>query len=313
MATTAELIHAGFAARATFNGSPVSCTGFSIASSTNLLESGGGYGGKLNDPDKRGVHSPFILDLTNISGSLTYEPTVNQIKNLVEWIDDRGNYRPMTYQRGADTLNFDKCFLQSFTLSAAEGGIVSADANLWMYKTKYWGGTLGGATGEDNIGTPIFTGAFDVDDDDTGPVPYWYTGVEFKPGGAEDVKMDVISWSCTISQSLVNKMYTKPPAHVEMPTDGSAPLPGAVMVGPLMADLSMDVIIAKNKLDFEDIFQMGDDDETEVNIKIGGKDGKNILKFKRMVVGSIDPTLDDAAGANSVSLSYKAYSVKTKD
>lgn len=280
-----ELIFSGFSAKAKFDGEQISCTSFAVKTNQNVLESSSAYGGQISG-DHMAVHSPFLLDISEVSGSIGFEPTVSQLINLGNWIRNRNSSKSVSFSTGSNStdLEYDECYFQSIGISCSENSLVTADIDMWMYQNKWATGTIGGATQRNSVGSPV-----------TNVIPFWATTLEGLPNN------DIVSWNLNISQQLTMKYYCN-----GLNSSTEAVLPENIFVGPLTADLNVNLIIAKNAINIEDVLKKGKPTD-KITLKLNGT---SILDMGKFVMTSLDPTLDDIGGANSISLSYKAYEVK---
>ena len=269
------------------------------------METSGGYGGTITPTGNSssasstmGVHAPFILDVTEVAGSLGFEPTRDQLKNLGSWVSNRNASKPITFSIGSNStkLDYNECYFQSIALTASENSLLTATVDMWMYQTNFApDGYLGGPTSREAVGTPV-----------TDLIPYWATSVTGLPNG------DVMSWSLTISQQLSKKFYCRG-SDTSIIT---APLPGNIYVGPLGAELTVDLLLTDEEINITDLLMQGTSSNV-ITVSLAGEmtpTNSNpapipILTMSRFVLTSLTPTFGDKGGPSSISLSYKAYNV----
>ena len=269
-------------------------TAFGISEAQNILETAGTYGGQIQG-DNIGIASPNMLSLGEVTGSVTYDITINQADKLKEWLKNRNDTRIIeakTGDMGSAKLLYGDCYFQSITMNASENSIVSADVDFWIYKKALTEGSIGGAIskyglrGQDNNGNPISDPeSFKFTDDEKNVIPYWKTKLDGFP-------LNIIAWNISITQTLTKKFYC------DGLTDEKSPLPRAVFVGPLNVEFGVTVLLNNDVVDLSTL--TGDLDLT---LKLGSVDFINVKKVKLL---SVSPDLT-ATGMRTIDLSYKAF------
>lgn len=289
-----NIVFPGFSGQGTFDGSRVSLISFDVQTSANLIESNGAYGGEVDGDSNVAVGAPFLIDVPDISGTIGFEPTFAQVILLSNWIYDRNSSKSVGFSVGSDSktsLTYNECFFESIGLRCSQNDLLNVDINMWMYQTKWCNGSLSGSTAKQGL-TPIFTNT-------VRPIAFWETKIEGLPTG------EVLSWNLTINQQLTRKYYCDGSEFDE--ENNEPPLPKDVFVGPLNVELSVDILIAETDIPYSSILKKGGNNDT-ISVYVRNQ---KMFSCSRYVMTSLNPTLSDSVGANSVSLVYKAYKQET--
>ena len=262
-------------------------TAFGISESQNILESSCGYGGQIqNINDKMGVASPNIIGLGDVTGSVTYDITINQANNLKDWLTNRNNSRIIeakTGDMGASELLYGECYFQSITLNASENSIVSADVDFWMMRKALTEGSIGGAISKFGL-----RGNNKLEDYEKEIIPYWKTKID-------GFNLNIIAWNISITQTLAKKFYC------DGLDDDGPPLPRAVFVGPLNIELGVTALLSNDVVDLSTL-----SGNLNLTLQLGSVD---FIKVENVKLISISPDLT-ATGMRTIDLSYKAFKLK---
>ena len=214
------------------------CTGASVPKSRVRLDSSAGYGGQIKAPVAEiAIGSPYNYDWTAYDGSMDVELTKDFYDRQIKpWIFDRQKAAVVTLQsREGNVQRFDKCYWNSISISASDGGAVTASIGfVAMERDAY---TIGGDYIGNKVGDEIFCSSpsYNVPDplnpsnDNVNPIPYWNTKIEINGSLVE-----FVTWTIELSQEVV-KFF-----GCEGNTNPVEPL--YVAVGPMTARVSGDYI-----------------------------------------------------------------------
>ena len=212
------------------------CTGASVPKSRVRLDSSAAYGGQIKTPvPEIAIGTPHTHDWTAYDGSMDVELTKDFYDNqLKPWIFDRQKAAIVTIQsRSGNVQRFTKCYWNSISISASDGGAVTASIGfVAMQRDTY---TIGGDYLGNKVGDEGFCSlqSFGVPDplnpggSNNVPIPYWNTQVKIN-----SVVEEFITWTIDFSQEVVKFFGCE---------DNANPVePKYVAVGPMAASFSGD-------------------------------------------------------------------------
>lgn len=291
--TTISVTFDGAGTRVKLDDKTLLTTAFSISENQNVIESNCAYGGTITG-EHLGFATPNVLGFGEVTGSVTYDITKNQLDTLKTWLNDRNSSKTINAETGSgsngssSSLAYGECYFQSMTLNASENSIVSADVDFWIYKKALTDGSVGGSISKSGL-----QGATALTDEEKEVIPYWKTKIDSFP-------LKVIGWNISITQTLVKKFYCEGGSSGTSGTgfDDVAPLPKAVFVGPLNIEMSVTALLENEVVDLSTL--SGD---LNLTLKIADVDFIQIDKVKLL---SVSPDLT-AKGMRTIELSYKAY------
>lgn len=296
MADVSKVIFSNFNTKIMFDtaddiwqSSPVIADAFSMSENQNILESSCGYGGQIQG-EFIGVASPNMTSFGDVTATLSYNLTKNQLAKISTWINSsnpelaRNSSRMILCENSAESkLAYGECYFSSIALSASENSLVNCDLELWMYQNALSSGSIGGAV---SMGQrePYFT--------DKEVIPYWATTIKITNKDKEIVPLEIVSWNVDVNQTLTKKFYCE-----GLATDDS-PLPKDVYVGNLNIDLSITAVIPNT------VFQMSDlTGDLNFDIILAGVTFLSISKVK---IVSASPDLTDKGG-RFITLNYRVF------
>lgn len=279
------LIYSGFSTRINFDNEDMICTSYGVSENASSLESGSGYGGKLESLTDMAIGSPYVLDFGEVTGNFAVQPTKEHVSNFLTWVKTERNAKRALklYTGKTSTITYDECYFNSMGFSASEGDVVSTDVGLYIVSKAFDSGKkVGGEANE--------TGNFDVSD--YALIPYWQTSL--------DMFDDVISWNLNFSQSVTPRFYCKG----EFSSVDEPPEPDFVLIGLLNVELSFSLMVAKEVLEYSEAFS---DFTEDCKVDMAGSS----ITLKKLVSDSLSPSVTDAGSYATVDLSYKAHELES--
>jgi len=294
----------------------ISCSSLSFSTNAQLLSSNASYGGALNINATRnlGVSSPFKLDFPDISCSLTFEPTYEQLKNIINWLKKRNDYAKLTIENGDDEIEFDECYLQSISLNVSKDQLLTVTISLYV-REEYNQAihSIGGMKDYPNKNAnsdnyPV--GGIDaLWDNDKALVPYYVTGLETKNLG-NYIDDRVSSWSVTFSHNILKKTFCRG-IRSNAIHEKAAPLPSHIMFGPLIIDATFNVFTGDKSVDHDDLLffvQFVSNTMTDKNKSIEFKTyNRKLFDLSLFMLNSITPNVGDMHDVYSVDIGMNAY------
>jgi len=185
------------------------CTGASVPRSRVRMDSSAAYGGNIKTPvPKIAIGTPLIYDWDAYDGSMDLELSLDFfVRQLKPWIFDRQKAAVVTLQsREGNVQRFDNCYWNSISLSASDGGFVTASVGfVAMERNAYTigGDYIGNKVGEEFLCPPAPT--FNVPEQlnpsadlNIIPIPYWNTKIEI-----EGALVEFVTWTIDFSQEVM--------------------------------------------------------------------------------------------------------------
>jgi len=282
----------------------VLCTGTGIPRNRNRIVSSSGYGGIIGDAgggdySDMGMNSPFNYDWEVYDGSINFDLHRTLWEDQLEpWIFNRQNRCVIELnQRFGDRQQFQYCFWNSISLTAAEDalingsvGFVAIDRENSLYaQENYEDNVRGYVDGGSGLGMfndlpeTLNRDKFNV------PVPSWVTRLFIDDNSAF---ADFSNWTLNFSQDVV-KFFTC--EHNANPQE-----PSFIAVGPMSAELNCEYVFVSGTPQFT-----APDEIDELDIHLFG-DGPSI-KLKRL---ELDTVSDDVPGQDApvpLAASYLIY------
>lgn len=199
------------------------------------LESNAGYGGAIKTPvDEMGIGAPHNYDWTVYDGSMDMDVHEAFLTNqLKAWLFDRQAAAQAYFQTRPDNVQqFNNCYWNSISLSAAEGGALTGSVSFVAIERDSYtrgGDYIGNKTGDHTLcasGTIQWPEPLSADANEI-PIPYWNTFVEI-----ESAQYDFTTWSLDFSQEVVKFFACEGNSAVQEPK--------FIAVGPMTATFTGD-------------------------------------------------------------------------
>lgn len=234
----------------------ISCTSVNVSTNHTLIESQGAYGGDLNVGTKDaniGIKSPFRKDYPNISCSLSFQPTFQQYKNIMEWLKERHKPTKVIIKTCENSdnncLRFDQCYLQRLSINVSQDSFLTMEVDLYVRDTydsttlKYGGKHTNKVANSNSL---AIGGIKDLNNKNKQFIPYYYTGI--KTNQLKNYLDDkLMSWNVSFTQNIIKKTFCCGDY------DKEAPLPQYIMFGVLSIDCSIQLMIGIKKMDQSDL------------------------------------------------------------
>jgi len=274
-------IQSGFSTEVKFDNSTILCDAYGISEATSVIESSGAYGADLNG-ENRAIGNPYVLNYGAVAGTLSFYPNLTIANKLIDWVKTRDENKEIQLKTGNSSfINYEECYFSSISFSADENNFLNTDVNVSMVRGAFGDGTIGG------LGDKV-QGAIPY----TNMVPFYNTAVSLSD--------DVINWNVTFSQPLSLKTFC---SGKSMSTD-EAPVPDYVMIGPLSIDVSLSILVAKNKAQLSNLLL---DYEDGATFKVNGS---NFIELEKLVTKNMNPQVADSGNYFLYTMDYNAFKLK---
>lgn len=269
-------------------------TGGGTPKARQRLESSSGYGGQIKTPvGEMGIGLPHNYDWTVYDGSMDVDVHEDFLTNqLKAWLFDRQAAAQAYFQtRESNVQQFNNCYWNNITLSAAEGGALSGSASfVAIERTSY---TRGGDYINNKTGGNTLCASGSVEwpnplnaDSNVVPIPYWNTFVEI-----DSTQYDFTTWSLDFSQEVVKFFACESNSTVQEPK--------FLAVGPMTATFTGDYM-------FVDTATFSSPDTlTSLYVTMGGEQ----IKLEDLELTNDSDTLQGQDAIVPVSVEYAAYTL----
>jgi hypothetical protein len=224
------------------------CSGASAPRTRNRIESASGYGGRLSTPVAEiGIGAPRNYDWSTYDGSLNFEMNSKLFTDIIKvWLFARQETKQVKLRpRYGSYQQFDDCYWNSITFSASEGsvvngsiGFVAIDRDDFDLKDEYIDNKEGYITCSDLSSSGDIPSLND-NNDNLNPIPFWKTRIEAS-GLIDPDTITIYGWTLTFSQDVVKFFKCEGNSSVQPPF--------RVGVGPMMANLQMEIMILNDEI-----------------------------------------------------------------
>lgn len=294
----------------------ISCTSISFSTTSNMLTSNASYAGALNINSFRdlAISSPFKLDYPEINCSLSFEPTYEQLLNIIQWLKKRNEYTNLIIENGAGEIEFSECYLQSLNISVSRDQLLIVSISLYVRENYLQALHILGGLKEypdklSNSNGFVVGGINTINNKEKSFIPYYFTGIKTE-GLGEYIDNRVSAWSINFSQNIIKKTFCRGIKSSSV-HENSSPLPAYIMFGQLIIDADFNIFAADESIEHNQLLffvqfinNKMDDDGKKIVFNVYNK---KIFDLSLFMLNEINPNVGDVGETYNIDIKMSAY------